>query len=65
MDPKIKQWIDNASYEELLRRWRFAPAGDPCFAGEMGTYYSNVMAQKRMAVSHDEQVRTSKRIGWG
>lgn len=61
IDPKIKQWIDDASYEELLRKWRFAPAGDPYFQGETGTYYSNVMAQKRMNVDH---VAASKRIGW-
>ena len=59
---KMKRWIDDASYEELLRKWRFASVGDPYFQGETGTYYSNVMAQKRMAVDH---VAASKRIGWG
>lgn len=61
IDLKIKQWIDDASYEELLRKWRFALAGDPYFVGEMGVYYSNIMAQKRMNVDH---VAASKRIGW-
>ena len=61
IDLKMKRWIDDASYEELLRKWRFASAGDPYFQGESGIYYSNVMAQKRMAVDH---VAASKRIGW-
>lgn len=57
-------WIDNASYEELLRKWRYAPAGDPMFQGETGQYYSEVMAKKRDEVGNAEHVRASKSIGW-
>ena len=35
----IKAWIDGASYESLLERWRNAPVGDPAFQGEAGRYY--------------------------
>ena len=28
INEKIKKWIDNATYEQLLSRWRFAPIGD-------------------------------------
>lgn len=48
-EQQMREWIDNASYEELLRKWRFAPVGDPFFQGEMGQYYSKVMAEKRDA----------------
>ena len=58
-----KQWIDNASYEELLRKWRFAPVGDPWFQGELGEYYAKVLAAKRDA-DQGEHVRASKAIGW-
>lgn len=61
MDEKTKQWIDNASYEQLLGRWRFAPIGDPIFQGECGEYYSKIMAQKRETANH---VQASKNVGW-
>lgn len=64
MNQNMKDWIDNATYEELLRRWRNASAGDPFFQGETGKYYSEVMARKRGETPHAEQVAASKRIGW-
>lgn len=30
---ELKNWIDNATYQELLRKWRFSPSGDPFFIG--------------------------------
>lgn len=64
MKPEDKVWMDNASYAELLRRWRFAPAGDPIFQGDTGEYYQKVMSEKKNALSHEEQVQTSKNLGW-
>lgn len=64
MTPEQKQWIDNAGYEELLRRWRFAPGGDPMFQGDTGDYYAQVMKRKRQEVGQEEHVRASKSIGW-
>ena len=61
---QMKNWIDNASYESLLRKWRFAPTGDPFFQGNIGDYYSYVMAKKRSDVGNEEHVRSSKYIGW-
>jgi len=60
----MKDWIDSASYESLLSRWRFASAGSPWFQGEAGEYYKGVMARKRDEVGHDEAVRASKSVGW-
>ena len=59
-----KRWIDNASYEELLRKWRFAPAGDPFFSGEVGDYYVQKLKEKHTEVGDAEHTRTSKAIGW-
>lgn len=59
-----KTWIDQASYEDLLRRWRQEPAGSPWFAGEVGVYYKEAMARKKAEVGDSEQVRASKAIGW-
>jgi hypothetical protein len=61
MTPEQQRWIDSASYEQLLEKWRFAPAGDPMFQGDTGDYYSDVMSQKKSSCGH---VRASKNIGW-
>ena len=65
IDPKLKSWIDNVSYEALFRRWRFGHDGDPVFQGETGKYYAEVMAKKREEVGPVEHTRISKLIGWG
>lgn len=64
LEKELKEWIDNASYEDLLRKWRFAPSGDKFFQGEIGIYYSEVMAKKKIKVGHDNAVAASKRIEW-
>jgi hypothetical protein len=61
----IKSWIDSASYEALLERWRNAPVGDPAFQGAAGAYYRDAMAKKKAEVGQDAHVRASKSIGWG
>ena len=63
MTDKEKAWIDSASYEKLLSKWRFAVVGDSMFQGETGRYYSEVMARKK-AENNAVAVATSKRIGW-
>lgn len=59
-----KDWIDNASYEQLLRKHRFGAIGDPIFQSEAGNYYLNSMRDKKSQLSGIEQVAISKRIGW-
>ena len=61
MNERIKQWIDAATYQDLLRKWRFASVGDPMFQGEIGEYYSKVMAEKRKTANH---IQASKNVGW-
>lgn len=63
-EDEMKKQIDERSYEELLGKWRFAPAGSPWFQGEVGKYYSKVMAEKRKAVGNAAHVAASKSIGW-
>ena len=57
-----KDWIDNATYLQLLSRWRFSPSGDPALQGETGDYYRKIMKERKP--SDDEAARISKRIGW-
>jgi hypothetical protein len=62
MTPVQKQWIDDATYEQLLERWRFG-ADISWFQDECGEHYLTVMSRKR-----DEDpagaVRACSRIGW-
>jgi len=64
MTPEQKEWIDNATYEELLREWRFAPAGAAFFQGEAGDYFFKVIAEKKKEAGEEEHTRVSKKIGW-
>ena len=70
---EMKRWIDGATYEQLLSKWRFAPVGSHWFRNEIGDYYSKVMAEKRDALeklpSASGGIGTvasdvSKLIGW-
>jgi hypothetical protein len=63
MDAEMKKWIDESSYEALLSRWRFAPVGSPWFIGEIGQYYSEVMAKKREEIGPYDAARASKNVG--
>ena len=60
----MKQWIDAASYEELLSRWRYAPVGSPWFQGVVGKYYDKIMRERAATTPHEEKVAASKKIGW-
>lgn len=61
MRKQDKDWIDNATYEQLLAHWRFAPVGDRMFQDETGKYYVKVMEEKRR---HVNAAAASKRVGW-
>jgi hypothetical protein len=61
---ELKKWIDDAPYDELLRKWRFAPSGDPLFMGEVGEHFREVMFRKKRELGDVEAVAASKRIGW-
>jgi len=64
MNEKMKKWIDEADYSQLLRKWRFAPTGDPFFQGEIGDYYAKIMAEKKEQIGDNIAVAISKEIGW-
>ena len=57
-----KAYIDNLSYEGLLRSWRFAPSGNEWFHGETGKYWGERM--KEMRDKGADHVGASKSIGW-
>jgi hypothetical protein len=55
----LKKQIDAMSHQDLCRRWRFAPPGDPLFQGEVGEYYSAKLKEKGGFTPE-----ISKSIGW-
>jgi hypothetical protein len=59
-----KKWIDNASYESLLRKWRFEESGNPLFEGETGEYYAHMMRRREAALQPGASAQISKKIGW-
>ena len=63
-ESEMKEWIDNASYEELLQKQRFAPIGHSMFRGNVGKYFQKKFRQKREALQPYEQVQASKSVGW-
>lgn len=65
LTPELKAKIDAMPYAELLRLNRFAPIGDPMFAGDSGTYILTRMRDMRAAPGgHRLHVSASKAVGW-
>ena len=61
---QMKQWIDSASYQQLLQKVRYAPLGSPWFQGEIGAYFGNAIGKARASISPADAVAASKAIGW-
>ena len=65
MTAREKDWIDKASYEALLRRWRFEITGSTgIFTGESAAYYAEVMRKKGEELGPIGRVEASKAVGW-
>lgn len=60
---KRKWYIDTLTHYELLRKVRFAPAGDEWMQGETGDYWLQRLAEKK-AEDPAQAVADSKRLGW-
>lgn len=59
MTDEMKQRIDAMTREEMARKWRFAPPGDPMFEGDTGEYFN-----KRFGQLGGFSTVISKDIGW-
>jgi len=64
MTPEEKANIDEMSYYEMLKLYRFAPIGDKRFQAESGEYYIKVMNEKEAQLKPGQKVSISKSIGW-
>jgi hypothetical protein len=61
---QMKQWIDNATYKQLLEKWRYASIGDSFFQGVISKYYVRVMLARRKLVGDKVHMQLSREIGW-
>ena len=59
---EIKNEIDNMSYYELLKKWRFAPSGDSILSGDIGEYFSDKMTSKKYEEKYPTKI--SELVGW-
>lgn len=64
MTEETKKNIDDMSYENMLFNWRNCPSGHPYFQGDIGVYFSKVMAEKRAEISDADHTAASKSVGW-
>ena len=60
----FRQRIADLTYVEMLRLWRFEPVGSTLFQGDNGTYFQQIMKEKRSAVSCEMHAKISKTIGF-
>lgn len=59
-------WILNASYEQMLRKQRFAPIGDPFFHSD-NTQVTGLWTEQfnlKREATGDNGVAASKSVGW-
>lgn len=64
MTDEQREWIDNATYEQLLHKHRHEPSGSQWFRGETGVYFESVLLEKRAQAGVDGHVAASKAVGW-
>lgn len=56
-------WIEQASYEDLLRKWRFEPTGSPWFVDdEISTPF--IKRMEKLKAEGANHTQASKNIGW-
>ena len=48
-----KKEIDDMSYFDLLKKWRFAPSGDPI---HRNSYFLDALTEKRIQVKNPNEV---------
>ena len=56
--------VNNLSYEEALRLWRFSPVGSVKSGSELAEAFERRFTELRREESDAEKVRVSKALGW-
>lgn len=63
-DDQMIEWINNASYLELLTKWRKTTIPSRWFVGRVGDHFTRVFYAKKDATSEADRVAASKQVGW-
>jgi len=42
-DAELRKWIDNATYEDLVKKWQTDPDDSRIFKGHVGKHYTKTM----------------------
>ena len=58
------EWIDQAPYEDLLRKWRREPRGSAWCTGKVGEHYARTMRLARERIGPEAHAAASKAVGW-
>lgn len=61
---ELLDFVETASYEDLLRLWRFEPIGSPYFVPGIYEHVVETMKQKGEELTPVERAQISKDIGW-
>ncbi len=64
MKAKDKEWIDQASYFELLKIWRHAPAGYYIFDSDTGRHFVAMMDKRKAELKPEQVEAISKAVGF-
>jgi hypothetical protein len=59
-----RDWIDTASYEELLTKLRQEPIGSKWLNGDVGNHLAFTLSVKRRQLTETERVAICKRVKW-
>lgn len=63
MNAEHLKFIDEATPEELLRRWRLSE-DDPIFQGKTGKLYAKALRNARVDMGGICWTQLSKKVGW-
>ncbi len=58
------EWMQNASYRELLQISRYSPAGSSWVCGRTGENLNIILEQKASELSQEQRDQISKEVGY-
>ena len=64
LSPAQLKWLDEASYADLLARWRYGRKGEVWFCGTNATRYKRIIEQRKLELLPFEAERIEKEVGW-
>lgn len=63
-EKEMTNWIDTASFDELLYKHRFEPSNSPWFQPPIADYFSDEYLKRIREMGQPSFTAASKRVGW-